>query len=87
MLSGGFLQVAPLLPLGAFNCLPQCLGLGRTSQGAYAFASNVAPEALRLVSQGFQAPTFRRGVTDITSRKPIAVHILNRNRPVALYAL
>ena len=64
MLSDGFPQAAPLLPLGAFNHLPQCLGLGRTSQGAYSFAGNVVPEALRLVSQGFQAPAFRRGVTD-----------------------
>ena len=66
MLSDGFSQAAPLLPLRAFNHLPQCLGLGRTSQGAYTFAGNVALEALRLVSQGFQAPAFRRGVTDLT---------------------
>ena len=64
MLSDGFLQAAPLLPLRAFNHLPQCMGLGLTSHGAYAFAGNVALEVLRLVSQGFQATGFSRGVTD-----------------------
>ena len=48
------MQAAPFLPLRTFNDLPQSGGFGPTSAGAYVFFANVALEALRLVSKGFQ---------------------------------
>ena len=42
------------LPSELFNHIPQSVGLGFTSHGAYTFSDNVVPEALRVVNQGLQ---------------------------------
>lgn len=52
------------LPSELFNYIPQSVGLGFTSHGAYIFSDNVVSETLRVVNLGralSQAYSYDRG--------------------------